>query len=122
MKKKRNVSHCGRDELDPRRRGLVEDAFTHVQAWSPQSGWLFGSEPRRIVLDLGARVWVESYWIDELPAGAVQVGDTLTTGYDEDGRRIVSVPVAWCSFRTQGEADSIMQMLAADAQMLSHVR
>jgi hypothetical protein len=75
-----------------------------------------------IALDVGPHVWVHMTYMDLLPEGMVQVGDSRSPGYSIHGNRIVSVPAEWCTFLTAGEAEGIDQMRQVDEQMLANAR
>jgi hypothetical protein len=67
----------------------------------------------------GDRVWIPGSWDDEIE-GAVQVGDGLTNGYDQQGCRILSVPVALCKFYSEDEARDIIACMDADETLLAY--
>lgn len=82
----------------------------------------FDGRPMDIVLDIGTYVWVAASYADNLPEGAVQVGDGRSSGYTQDGNRIISVPADWCTFYTDAEAEGIHMAMDADEQLLSYAR
>ncbi len=75
-----------------------------------------------IVLHAGGRVWVNASYADDIE-GAVQVGDGLTSGYSQDGQRILSVPEsAVLHYWDDEEYDQICQARDADERLLSYAR
>jgi hypothetical protein len=71
---------------------------------------------------VAARVWTGANHVEELPPGAVVVGDGLTNGFDQDGNLIISIPSSWCSFHTDEEAQTIIECIEADDRLLSNAR
>jgi hypothetical protein len=79
-------------------------------------------EPRAIVLDVGDFVWVHASYADTLPADVRQVGDGRSNGYDAEGNRIVSVPIARVTeFLTTEEAEQVFAMQDADDRLLGYM-
>lgn len=110
--------------IDPKR--LHEASFVAVYAPDLDGGtareMAFDGRLMEIVLDVGPHVWVSASYADNLPDGAVQVGDGRSPGYSIEGLRIVSVPEEWCTFYTDEEAQAIEQARDADERLLSYAR
>jgi hypothetical protein len=83
---------------------------------------MFEGRPVRVILDVSDRVWVSGSYADELPTGAVQVGDGLTNGYDFHGERIISVPAEWCTFIDEETAYTIDMCMHEDEKLLMYAR
>jgi hypothetical protein len=79
--------------------------------------------PLPIVWHTGTHVWVVCSYADTLPADVVQVGDGRSNSYDEDGDRIVSVPVSYVtSYYTDDEAAGIQECMDIDARLLAYAK
>lgn len=105
---------------------IIDDKRLHadyVTATVPGAkSWMFDGRPARMLLDVGEFVWVSASYADEMPDGVVQVGDGRSTGYDTNGDRILSIPVGWCKFHSEEDAENIMRAIAADERLLSYAR
>ena len=82
----------------------------------------FDGRPLEIVHAPQGRVWVSISYADEMPEGAVLVGDGQNDGIDAEGSRLISVPRSICRFYTEDEADQVFAMEAADQKLLSYAR
>ena len=74
--------------------------------------------PFEVLHDCGSRIWFWGNYSDELPEGAIHVGDGKSSGYDIYGSRIISVPVDWCYFLDNKEAIMWFQVRDIDEAML----
>jgi hypothetical protein len=74
----------------------------------------FDGRPMPIALDVGSYVWVHGSYADNLPEGALQIGDGRSPAYDQHGNRIISVPAKWCQFLTDKEAEHIERAMQVD--------
>jgi hypothetical protein len=105
---------------------LYEAAFVTIRVPDPDGGpardLAFDGRLMEIALDAGPHVWVHASYADDMPPGAVQVGDGRSPGYSVSGERIISVPSDWCTFHTDEEATAIMQAQDADDKLLSYAR
>lgn len=109
----KNVSANGKPETDVGR--------VHGLSWVTVKD-MFSGLPQPLIHDTGDRVWVGCDYSEDLPDGVVQVGDGLNNGYDVQGNKIISVPVEWCTFISEEEAESILQCRDADEQLLNYAR
>ena len=66
------------------------------------------------------RVWILVSYCDDLPEGALPVGDGQSDGYDQWGQRLVSLPGLMCRFYTEREAEQAEAMADADERLLSY--
>jgi hypothetical protein len=105
---------------------LYEAAFVSIRVPDPEGGagreLAFDGRLLEIALDAGPHVWVHASYADDMPPGAIQVGDGRSPGYSLDGARIISVPAEWCTFHTDEEATDIMKAQEADDRLLSYAR
>lgn len=96
---------------------------THVTIRHPDKsdGW---DGPHEIVLHTGTHVWIDGCYAMQGHAQVLQVGigGPSSTAFDEDGNCVLAVPSEWCEYWTLDEAESIEQMIYADAQLLSYAR
>lgn len=76
-----------------------------------------------IIHHVGTHVWVMASYSNNLPADVFQVGDGRSSGFDEDGNNIVSVPVSYVEgYCLDEEADAFFQAHEDDMQLLSYAR
>ena len=78
---------------------------------------LHDNELFQIVHVTSDRVWISATYADEI-VNAVQINDTFSNGFDEDGNCLLSVPMSQCKFYTDDEAETIHQCMEIDQAML----
>lgn len=77
--------------------------------------------PSPIVRVTDKRVWIEVNYADEYPQNLfVMVTDGTDNEYDEDGNKIISVPIEYCTFHTAEEYNTICCRIDADERMLAN--
>jgi len=112
-----NVSKCGLDPYDIDR--------MHEKNWVmldiPNKSAIQYAYPMQVVHDTGKKVWVGSSYSDEWPEEVKPVGDGSDKGYDTNGNCLVSVPVTWCTFYTEQDANNIIQCIEADVTLISYM-
>ena len=74
--------------------------------------------PAQVIHDTEDRVWISSHYSEEWPEEVKPVGDTLNNGFDVQGNSIVSIPVSWCTFYNEKDANGIQACIDADEKLL----
>lgn len=70
------------------------------------------NEPMPIVLDTEDHIWVAAcYYHESKHPDVRRVGDSRSNGYDLNGSCVLSIPVGWCTFITEEEAESIVRAI-----------
>lgn len=79
-----------------------------------------GAQP--IIHTTDKRVWVEVSYANEYPQDLfTTVTDGIEpSGYDDDGNKIISVPIEYCTFYTAEEYDMICRCIDADERLLGY--
>ena len=79
--------------------------------------------PVPILHHTGKHVWIPAIYSDDFPEDVVQVGDGRDNGYDQDGNKVVSVPVRYVvRYMDETEAEQWAQAAAADASLLRYAK
>lgn len=112
------MSTMSRNSIDAGHAGRITGELGWVTVRNPATGERYFDGAHRVDMDLGSRVWIALSYHDQLPVGIVPVSDPLSGAvFDLTGNVLVSVPVDWCNFITEQEAESIAKMIEADEHL-----
>ena len=100
----------------------ISQIHGYVMIKHPTQGYLYHG-PCNLLIHTGDYVWISACYAMEMPEGVKQVTDGRTTGFDQQGNCIYSIPVEWVArYMDDEEMDQVIRAIDDDERLLRYAQ